>query len=335
VTGDPVPLANDVALSGAGVAQFALATNGTLVYAPSPARSLVTVDRKGVAKPVTEEQANFHSPRFSPDGSRIAVDFTSQDGRDVWMLDRRQKTMSRVTFDHDGHDPVWSPDGQSIMYLSGKSGTTGVYSVRPGTVTSDSVYALSPLTYSAGRIRATGELVATMTELSAGSGLDLVRIKPGSAAFEPINASKFNEGWPTISPDGRWLAFASDQSGRFEIYVRSLVDPAAAQVQVSGDGGSEPMWSKAGDELYYRQPKSGVVDLVGAKVSNVGGFHVISRDVLFQATEYDATQPHANYDVSPDGREFVMARRNPATHFVVMQNVGAIIRRLQRRGGER
>jgi hypothetical protein len=101
------------------------------------------------------------------------------------------------------------------------------------------------------------------------------------------------------------------------------------KVQVSIDGGSEPMWARNGRELFYRRPTGGTAHLMVADLQLVPGARVLKRTMLFDASEYEPAQPHANYDVAPDGQSFVMLRRNPATHIVVIQNVQELVRRAQ------
>ena len=309
-----------------------MAANGTVVYIPAQARALVLVDRSGSVRLLTDEQHNFHSPRFSPDGRRIAVDFPTQDGRDVWSLDRDQGILTRVTFDKDGHDPQWERDGKALDYTSFKSGHGGTYRAQPGVSGSDSIFAASRIAWTGVWLPDGQTMITTATDLRPGSGGDVALLRPGKPdPLQPIVASQFTEGWPAVSPDGRLLAFVSDQSGRPEVYVRPLTG-MGSQVQVSLDGGSEPVWGPGGRELFYRRPMGAQVDLVAATIQTTPEFRVLSRKTLFPASEYDPAQPHSNYDVSPNGKEFVMVRRNPSSHIVVIQNLPELMRRSQRQG---
>jgi Tol biopolymer transport system component len=153
----------------------------------------------------------------------------------------------------------------------------------------------------------------------------------GKGPLEPLVASPFAEQFVGVSPDGRWISFVSDQSGREEVYVRDLAGEQD-QVLVSLDGGNEPVWSRDGRELFYRETKAGDPYLVAAGISTSPTLAVTSRRRLFPIGDIVGTAPHANYDVSPDGKSFVMVRRSPAARIMVIQNLPALVHRLQ---GER
>jgi WD40 repeat protein len=330
VTGEPLVLTDDVALTGAGVAQFAVSANGTVVYLPSFGRELVQVSRDGVARRLIEERLNYHGPKFSPDGRLIALDNTGADGRDVWVFNREQQQLSRSTFDRDGHDAVWSRDGKMIYYLSQKSGTLGVYRVRPGGGgKADSVFANQSNGYTGIPVGAGDTLVTVGTEMNGRSGTDIALIHVGPPGrIEPLFASPFDEGWAMPSPDGKWLAFASDESGRQEVYLHPM-SLDGVKLQVSIDGGGEPVWAANGRELFYRRLTGGTAHLVAAELSLAPEPRVLKRTTLFDASEYEPAQPHVNYDVAPDGQSFVMLRRSPSTHIMVIQNVQDLVRRAQ------
>jgi hypothetical protein len=330
VTGEPVVLTDDVALTGAGVAQFAVSGNGTVVYLPSFGRELTLVGRDGASRRLTEERLNYHSARFSPDGRLIVLDNTGSDGRDVWVFNREQGQLTRATFDRDGHDPVWSRDGKSILYISARSGAIGVYRVRPGGGgKSDSVFAHRLVSYTGIPIGKGDSIVTVGNDMNGRSGTDIAVVHLGPPArVEPLFATPFDEGWPAPSPDGKWLAFTSDESGRQEVYLHPL-SQEGLKVQVSIDGGSEPVWAPNGRELFYRKPAGGSAQLVSAEIAIGAEAKVVKRTTLFDVSEYDPAQPHANVDVAPDGQSFVMLRRSPATHVVVIQNVQELVRRAQ------
>ncbi|MEZ4413172.1 MAG: protein kinase [Gemmatimonadales bacterium] len=330
VTGSPVTIATGVSLTGTGVAQFDVATNGTVVYVPEDPRSLVLVDRSGAMRTAVAEGHNYHSPRFSPDGQRVAVDFTTADGRDVWLLRLADGTLTRTTFLRDGHDPTWSPDGRFLSFLSTRSGALGIYRIRPGsTEPAESLFASPQLGYTGVWLKDESAIVTAGTTLEGGSRTDIGIIRNGGRGpIDPLVATRFEEQYPAVSPDDKWLAFASSQSGREEVYVRRL-DGTGEQVQISLAGGAEPVWGPNGRELFYRASNGSGVDLVMATLQVIPTVQVLSRQPLFAVSDIGTATPHANYDISPDGKTFVMVRLNPASRIMVIQNLPGLVAKLR------
>ncbi len=223
IGGTPVTVAQGVALTGSGVAQFAVARNGTVAYMPEEPRSLVLVDRNGSSRPATSENHNFHAPMFSPDGRRVSVDFNTADGRDVWLLSVDGGTLTRATFDRDGHDATWAPGGETLLYTSSPNDTIGTYRTRPGSGESELLFASPQLGYTGYLLPDESGLVTTGNALAPGSRGDIGIVRNGGRGpIEPLVATRFEEQFPAVSPDGRWLAYASRQSGRDEVFVRRL-----------------------------------------------------------------------------------------------------------------
>jgi Tol biopolymer transport system component len=168
--------------------------------------------------------------------------------------------------------------------------------------------------------------------LQATSGTDAAIVRNGGKGpIEPLVTSRFNESYVGVSPDGRWLSFVSDQSGREEVYVRDLRGERD-QVLVSVDGGNEPVWSPDGRELYYRETRQDNPYLVAASIATAPALAVAGRQRLFPIGDMVGTAPHANYSVSPDGKTFVMVRSSPAARVVVIQNLPALVERMRGEG---
>ena len=328
VSGQPVRLALGVAVTGTGVAQLAVADNGTVAYILEDPFELVLVDRHGVAQLATTERHNFHAPHFSSDGRRLSVDFTTTEGRDVWVLSLDDSTLSRATFDNDGHDATWMPDGHSFAYLSSRSGTLGVYRSQPGSAAPpESLFASPQLSYTGLWLPDGSATLNTASETSTGSGADIVLVRNGGRGpIEALVATPYREWHPSLSFDGRWMAFESNQSGKPEVYVRTIA-LGGEQVQVSLEGGSDPLWAPNGRELFYWRTVDGKVQLmvVGLRLSPT--VQIVSRRVLFPIADILGATPHVNYDISPDGRTFVMVRQSKASRIAIIQNVAALIRR--------
>jgi serine/threonine-protein kinase len=346
IAGTPATVATNVAVTGTAVAQFAVAPNGNVAYIPEEPASLVFANRDGTSRLATPERRNFHHPLFSPDGHRLSLDFSSIEGRNVWVLGLDQGTLTRATFDRDGHDATWTPDGRFLTYIAPVARPGGVTLLllrkRPGSAEPPDTLLDSPaLSYTGRWLRDGSALLTTGTNLrrqpgrpdsaEAESGLDAGIIRNGGRGpLEPLVASPFGEQYVGASPDSRWISFVSDQSGRDEVYVRDLAGERD-QVLVSLDGGNEPVWSPDGRELYYRETKQNDPYLVAAAIATTPALAVTRRERLFPITDIVATSPHANYDVSPDGKTFVMVRRSPSARIVVLQNLPALVRRMQGR----
>ena len=346
IEGSPVQIATNVSITGGGVAQFAVAGNGNVAYIPQEPASLVYVDRGGATQAVTPERRNFHHPQFSPDGRRLSLDFTSVEGRNVWILDRAEGTLSRATFDRDGHDATWTPDGRFLTYIVPVNRPGSVLLMllrkRPGSAEAPDTLLASPLlAYTGVWLRDGSALVTTAADLRrdparpdstlGGPGTDAaINRNGGKGPLQPLVASRFNESFVGVSPDGRWLSFVSDQSGREEVYVRDLAGELD-QVLVSVDGGNEPVWSPDGRELFYRETREDAPSLVAATIATTPALAVTARKRLFPIGDIVGTSPHANYDISPDGKTFVMVRTSPAARVVVIQNLPALVRRMQGR----
>jgi eukaryotic-like serine/threonine-protein kinase len=329
VTGMPVEIATNVSVSGIGFAQIGVSDNGTVAYIPSSDSDLVRVERNGQVRVLLDERRRYHSPRISPEGRRIAFDDVSSEGRDVYILADGQVT--RATVQRDGHDAVWALDGRGLFYLAGSGGRLDVFRLQLGSTTAPQAVGTPVEVAHTGTPLSDGGLLTTVTGRS-GRGLDVVRLSADAASVDTLLATDADETYVVPSPDGRWFAYVSDHTGRTEVYLRALTG-SNVQLQVSADGANEPVWSRNGSEIYYRRPTATGSELVAAALQFGVEPRVLSRTSLFDVSNYDTAAPHANYDVSPDGRWFVFARRGSADHIVVLQNVPELARRMARGTG--
>ena len=338
LTGPAVTLASGVTLTGGGVAQFAVAPNGTVAFVVDAGRTVVVTDRQGAGRTVMEAIRNYHHPRFSPDGRRIAVDFTGPEGRDVWILGLSDGALTRATFDRDGHDATWSRDGRTLAYTSFRNRVFGVHRIVPGsTESADSLLTSPGLAYTGVWLRDGSALVTVGQSLRPESNLDIGILRNGGRGpLEPLVATRFIEQYPAVSRDDQWLAFTSNQSGREEVYVRRL-EGGGDQIQVSVGGGTEPVWSPQSELLYYR----GTTDadsradpmIMAATLATRPALTVVSRRALFSASGLVTANPHGNFDLSPDGNSFTFVRANPSSRVMIIQNLPAMV--ATRRAGGR
>ena len=222
---------------------------------------------------------------------------------------------------------MWTRDGRALYYTSiRRDSAFGIYRTRPGSGVTTRIAIDRRLAFTGVPMPDGKTLIAQAVDFRPGSRNDVVRID-SAGRITPIVAESYDEGYSEVSPDGRWLAYSSTLSGRYEVYVRAL-EGDADQVQVSTTGGNEPMWSRDGRELFYRSEEDGHQKLVVAAVEHGPPFRVTSRRALFSMEEYDSAQPHANYDVSPDGKSLVMIHRAPTGRLTVIQNLPELVRRL-------
>jgi serine/threonine-protein kinase len=309
--GEPALVAENLPLSIVGVTDFAVSASGTLVYGEERGtglRELVWVTRDGAQTPVDPAwRAGFSSPVVSRDGQRIAVTVRDAGKGAIWLREARGAP-SRLTSGQNASEPAWSPDGRTISFLvNGGSSNTGDVWRQPADgsdVARRFVRSDRPLSEQVWLTDGTGLIVRTTTPAGGHGDLLMTRAITDSVA-QPLLATERSEYSPAVSPDGQWLAYASNISGRFEIYVAPRTAPDRARV-VSTGGASSPRWSADGTSLYYLSNTSRLME---ARVSTTPALRVDGTRVLFDATPFVQTSlSRRNYDVAPDGR-FLFVRR--------------------------
>ena len=316
-SGEPVLMGGPVDAMPLGDSRLAVSRTGMVVYAPRNSAELVEVSRDGSARPLIARGAEYHRPRFSPDGRSISMDIVDPSGRDVWVLSLDQGTLSRATFDNDGHDAIWSRDGHSLVYVATRDGPVLLLRSRldgaPGEPLSPDA-AAAP-----GAWTRDGQLLAVTAAEAGREGWNIAIDSGGK--LRPFIATRYSDGWPAVSPDGRWLAYASDASRRYEVYLQPM-DASSGRIQVSLDGGLEPVWSADGRSLYYR--RTDPPNLMRAHLELGATARVTSREELFDVGDFVGAEPHENYDVAADGR-IVMVRRTQLPKLVLLQNVDQLV----------
>lgn len=266
---------------------------------------LVLVDRHGVARAVTETPAVFSGPRMSPDGRSLAVTvFDDNVGqRDIWISQLSRGTLSRLTFGEvDSTDPVWTPDGEQIIFSSPRSqGTFGMFS-KPAHGGAPAVRLATDGSDFACNVSADGKLLLFRRDQFSNEQIGVLSLESGGDAKILLETS-FRHRHPALSPHGRWLAYSSGESGRREVYVRSFPD-LLGNWQISTDGGAEPLWSGDGRELFYRNGDKMMVVAISTEPEFTAGLpaQLFEGRYGIDPFGFDAH----NYDVSPDGQTFLM-----------------------------
>jgi Tol biopolymer transport system component len=326
VTGQQVSLVDNLMVRATETVEFAFSHNGTLLYqrATTAARTLVMVDRSGSEVPLIEGQANYASPRFSPDGTRLAIGVGVPPTRQIWIYEMAEGTMVPLTFEGHNYYPVWTPDGERVTFASETPNSVDLAWIRSdGSGASERLLANGRWNYPESWSPDGRHLLYREQDPNVQRDIWVLTLD-GTSNPRPFFVLPSQEESPELSPDGRWLAYASDMSGRYEVYVSGFPEPGRRR-QVSLDGGTEPVWSRDGSELFYR---SGAA-LVAAAVETTPDFRVQRREVLFEGP-YSAWRYHSHYDVLPDGQQFVMIKRveDEAARLVVVLNWFEELRRV-------
>jgi len=317
VTGSPIPIVDSVerAMDG-GAVYFAVSQTGLLVYASTGDRhQLVWVDQKGASTPITNERAAFRLPRLSPDGKRIAVDISDDTRRDdIWIYDSERGTKRRLTTTDRNLEPVWTPDGTHITYSSdGRLVDVLVDGDGPRTMLSAPPQGFS--TYASSWSPDGRDLLCYV---QTSDGYDLCMLTRGEASGpRPLLVRPGFDGFPVFSPNGRWVAYVSNESGDMEVYVARFPG-LEDKVEISAAGATRPRWSRDGRELFYRQGDA----LMAVAVNAGAAFRADTPRRLFEGA-YSGESGESAFDVSLDGQRFLMVKSDEAStlrQLTVVQN---------------
>jgi eukaryotic-like serine/threonine-protein kinase len=286
--------------------QVSISTTGILAYVPGSEQSrqdsLVWVDRNGREEPTGAAGGIYYQPHLSPDGRRLAVTVGASDHDDVWLFELTRKTWSRFTSVGNNGFPLWTPDGKRLTYVSDKAGPDNMYSKSlDGNGVEERLLASDQPNYPLSWSR---EGVLAFVLVSARTQQDLWILRPDQKGkATKFLETPFGEGAPVFSPDGRWLAYVSNESGRPEIYVRAY--PAGQSLTISAEGGNEPVWARTGRELFYRSGNAIMaVDVAPSPTLAVG-----KPRLLFERPFDSSSTFWPNYDVSLDAQRFIMVKR--------------------------
>jgi len=311
VTGSPVRVLADLMTnSEGGAAQFAFAPDGTMAYIAGKEaeahRKLVLVDRGGKSQELTRAEGAYEDLDLSPDGHRIALTIQGPAWH-IWIYDIPRGTLTRLTFDNDNRDPHWSSDGKRVAYTSIRNGKCGLYwRLADGSGAEEQLVSDSPDCMTAESFSHDGRYLAYEIT-TPGNGHDIwILPLQGERKPQPFAVERFGEWSPAFSPEGHWLAYGSDESGRAEIYVRPFPGPGG-KWQISTEGGDRAVWSREGSELFYRNG----IRLMAVPVDTKRGFapgtpHLIWEGNYFASGHY--------FDVMPGAKRFVFIKEMAQLH---------------------
>ena len=312
IIGTPVPVISDLRVESGGASQFSVSPGGTLIYLPNyvehaPPADLVLINRRGQSTVLSKAERQYTHPRWSPDGRRIALGIGGAPGNtDVWVQDIDRDTLTRLTFAGSNDYPIWSADGSGLFTASrgtrilslpadGAGEAVAVSDELMRTPSGEWAYRFPRPT------AATNDSVVFryQSAFAGESNVGSVSIDDGTVTV--LLHSPFDERDAAVSPDGRWLAYTSNESGEYEVYVQPL-SAEGRRWLISTNGGREPVWSPDGKELFYLETQRMMAVILG---STEAGLDPGRPRELFE-WRYSTDAP--SYDVAPDGERFVMIR---------------------------
>ena len=317
VNGDAVPVVDDVAMNLTdGAAAFDVSENGTLAYLPVDSyiteTDVVLVDRKGNASLALPQSDRYNNPRLSPDGERLSVDIRSANSMgDVWVFQIGRSGGTRLTAE-GGRDfgAEWTPDGRELIYSSERPFFDLYRRTADASRPAEALLSGSYDHYT-GAVSRNGQLFAFVLAVPGGGELWTISLR-GQPDAKRYFANGFNLGHPMLSPDGRWMAYDSDESGQgVDVFIQSFPDPQVKRVKVSPAHGSEPMWTQDGRELVYRDGNKVMAVSIDLATGATG-----APRLLFEGPYPDNpgwTRPRS-YDVTPNGERFLLTKLSGEQH---------------------
>ena len=325
LVGSPLPLEERVAHTDNTVYHFATDAVGSLAYLPPQVTTnrqrLVWMDRAGRQTDVSIDPGPYARVSLAPDGTRIALAVEDEGNSDIWVADAARGTMSRLTFDPSIETmPTWSPDGGRIAFRSERTGP-GVFqrdaqgggAIERLTVTDGPIH--SPYSWTPDGKSLLVAVFRSFTHQAIG------RVTPPDTEVRILLDGNYAQLDPQVSPDGRWMAYQSDETGRFEIYVRPYPDVEAGRWQVSANGGTSPRWSADGRELFFYDGTS----LTRVGVQSRGSSPSFDKpEALFPVQPFGG-RLGPDFEVSADGQRFLFlipapVETPPPAGLVVVQN---------------
>jgi len=290
------------AWSPSGALAFVRATDG------SAGVEVARVGRAGVATAVDSAWGGaINSFALSPDGKRLAVGLgQSVGGLGVWIKQLDRGVFSKLTFGERDRRPAWSPDGRTVAFVRDSTNGGNIYGKSADGSGEERLLVRLDRPIQEVAWSADGQWLVARTDNGVAGAGDLVAVRTsGDTTPVPLAATRFTEMHPAVSPDGRWLAYTSNESGANEVYVRAF-GATGGRWQVSNGGGMSPVWGPGGRELFFL---GGAGRLVAAELVTEPGFAVARLTPLFEVTGFVVDPFHTSFSVSPDGRSFLFSRR--------------------------
>jgi serine/threonine-protein kinase len=311
LTGPAVPVLEGVEVNAAGgFALLAWSPSGPLVYVRGAGgtldNELVRIGRNGAVTPFDSTWfGQFNSFAISPDGRRMAVGSGTGAGLNIWVKQLDRGPFTRLTFGGQDRRPTWSPDGRMVAFIRDSGNSSSVFGRPTDGSGQDRLLARLDRQIQEVNWSHDGRWLLLRTDNGSQGAGDIVAVRTsGDTTPVPVAATPFTELHPALSPDGKWVAYASNESGAYEVYVRPFPDPSGGRWQVSNGGGAGPVWAPDGRELFYLNFNG---RLIAAQVQSTPTFAVGNLTPLFDASRFALDFFHQSFDVTPDGRSFIFA----------------------------
>jgi serine/threonine protein kinase len=326
VKGGPVPLLENTSAR-------ALSDSGTLIYVPGTSvsgsgslRTLVWVDKEGNEEQIEAEPKMYQYPKISPDGTKVALTSNKSGNDDIWIYDLTYKILERLTFD-DSRDavPVWTSDGKRVIFWSERE-EPGIYSkAADGTGEAEQIALSTSLLVAPCSLSGDGNTLVVQ-EIGGMTSIDIATLSlDDDHTHKLLLQEDYIEAMPQVSPDGKWIAYVSNETGQDEIFVRPFPEVNKGKWQISTDGGSRPLWSPDGRELFYLIGRATTEAAMRVAVQTEPTFKKGTPEVLFRGTYLGYYPSDFPWDIHPDGNRFLMIKTTTATDTAVDQQPKIII----------
>jgi serine/threonine-protein kinase len=316
--GEPLQVDDGIVVDPMAGTKAALSTSGTLVYLRGRAQfQPVVVAGNTAPVPLIKEPGTYGTPRYSPDGRRMAITVTGSNSTDIWIYNIGRNTFERLTTEGTNLRPEWFPDGKRLLFISERGGKTSGIWTQPADGSGPAALLYQPeVEPFEAIVSPDAKWLVVRTAPGAKYSRDILAVPlEGEHVVTPLVTGPYTESLPRLSPDGKWLVYQSNETNRFEIYVRPFPG-SGARVQVSDAGGTEAIWGKDGRSLYYRGP---VGEIVQVAVTTGASFSIGKREVVTTG-DYLNDSSHPNWDVGPDGSFLLLKRAGAESQTIVVHN---------------